>query len=298
MKQNFFVLVFFILQLNFVIAQNHVVIDNSTKEPIPFVVIKYNDTGFYTNEFGVFTIPKDAQGELNILHLSYIVRKININNVTDTIFLDPKILELNEVVLTQKTSKPILLKPSKTTRFFGSCILSPKTEIITFIYPEEEIINTYLDKIKIPFTKFYEKGSTKNAYAFIKLNVYSLNNETIDEVLFTSEPFKIKALKKDELEIEINNTTCKLTKEGFAIGVELIDYYIDGKLIKDENKYLRLQLTAKENKFYKANAIVKYTFINGNDIYPLFKQFEHSSYSKEPIIRNPSFGFILYRDEN
>ena len=92
----------------FGMAQTVIVKDSITNEPIPFVSVYFgNDTGGYTDEKGMIAIPNEA-AQMRLSHICYETKSIfKITPDLQTIFLVPKITNLDEVAISAKVPKRI-----------------------------------------------------------------------------------------------------------------------------------------------------------------------------------------------
>ena len=111
MQLTKFVLLFFFILSVTVSAQRTItakLIDSTTQNTIPFATISLDDnTGVISNEKGMFNIRiKKKVTEMDSLYFSclgYEKKQISIQNFTDSIVvLQPKIIDLSEVLITNK----------------------------------------------------------------------------------------------------------------------------------------------------------------------------------------------------
>jgi hypothetical protein len=109
-------------------AQRTVIVkDCITNESIPFVSVYFgNDTGGYTDENGKITIPNEAE-QIWLSHICYETKSISkITADSQTIFLVPKSISLDEVAISAKTPKRIkttevgLMKAKTQTKHKGA----------------------------------------------------------------------------------------------------------------------------------------------------------------------------------
>ncbi len=108
-------------------SQTIIVKDSITNEPIPFVSVYFgNDTGGYTDENGKITIPNEAE-QIRLSHICYETKSISkITADSQTIFLAPKSINLDEVAISAKAPKRIkttevgLMKAKTQTKHKGA----------------------------------------------------------------------------------------------------------------------------------------------------------------------------------
>ncbi|NKI30314.1 carboxypeptidase-like regulatory domain-containing protein [Croceivirga thetidis] len=115
-----------------------VVLDSKTKNPIEFVDVYNNFDHTITNTDGSFFILA-SWDSISFRKIGYEPLRLAVKNVQDSVFLNPKALELEGITLTNikslwdkvrdSVSSNYLLKPYKE-RFFLRCILRKNGEII------------------------------------------------------------------------------------------------------------------------------------------------------------------------
>ena len=90
----------------FGMAQTVIVKDSITNEPIQFVSVYFgNDTGGYTDEKGMIAIPNEA-AQIRLSHICYETKSISkITADSQTIFLVPISINLDEVAISAKAPK-------------------------------------------------------------------------------------------------------------------------------------------------------------------------------------------------
>ena len=88
--------------------QTMTVKDSITNEPVPFVSVYFgNDSGGYTDEQGAIAIPSEIE-QIRFSHICYESKSIaKVTVDSQTIFLVPKIINLDEVAISAKVPKRI-----------------------------------------------------------------------------------------------------------------------------------------------------------------------------------------------
>ena len=111
-NRRFLLLQTILLVATFGMAQTVIVKDSITNEPIPFVSVYFgNDTGGYTDEKGMIAIPNEA-AQIRLSHICYETKSISkITADSQTIFLVPISINLDEVAISAKT--PIRIKTTE-----------------------------------------------------------------------------------------------------------------------------------------------------------------------------------------
>ena len=111
----------------FGMSQSIIVKDSITNEPISFVSVYFgNDSGGYTDEEGAIAIPNEAT-QIRLSHICYETRIISkITADSQTIFLVPKSINLDEFAISAKVPKRIkttemgLMKAKTQTKHKGA----------------------------------------------------------------------------------------------------------------------------------------------------------------------------------
>ena len=74
-------------------------LDSETKKPIDLVAVVSSTSYTITNTEGGFTLKADTNDMIQLSHISYLTQNIPIRQLNDTIFLQPKVHELQEIVV-------------------------------------------------------------------------------------------------------------------------------------------------------------------------------------------------------
>ena len=126
-NRRFLLLLTIMLAATFGMAQTIIVKDNITNEPITFVSVcfRYNSGG-YTDEKGAIAIPNEA-AQIRLYHICYETKNIaKVTADSQTIFLVPKSINLDEVAISAKVPKRIkttevgLMKAKTQTKHKGA----------------------------------------------------------------------------------------------------------------------------------------------------------------------------------
>ena len=97
-----------LLTATFGMAQTITVKDSITNEPVPFVSVYFgNDSGGYTDEQGAIAIPSEIE-QIRFSHICYESKSIaKVTVDSQTIFLVPKSINIDEVAISAKAPKRI-----------------------------------------------------------------------------------------------------------------------------------------------------------------------------------------------
>lgn len=125
--RRFLLLLAMLLIATFASAQTVTVKDSITNEPVPFVSVYFgNDSGGYTDEKGAIAIPNEA-AQVRLSHICYETKSIaKVTADSQTIFLIPKSINLDEVTVSAKAPKRIktaevgLMKAKTQTKHKGA----------------------------------------------------------------------------------------------------------------------------------------------------------------------------------
>ncbi|MEX2349778.1 MAG: hypothetical protein WD554_02765 [Flavobacteriaceae bacterium] len=266
MKKNITLLIFVFL-MSIGKAQDIIVADAENRTPIPFVTVKLDETGLYTNEKGIFRTDLSKSKSLELHHLGYKTLKVNTVDIQDTLFMKPEATLLNEIVINIKGENSIQLKPLRSSRKFKSYILAMAWENVIVLHPNKEILDFFVDEVTIPFNK--RNKSTKQDYlegtkAFVRINIYEVENNMPSKQTYSSNPIEIHAQDKDEIKLDLSDLFIKLSEKGVSFGIEFLGFYDDNdNLIKSDDgtrQYIRTSLTEKASKSYTATTYIKNIF--------------------------------------
>jgi hypothetical protein len=268
-----------------------IVIDSVTSKPISFVTIQFLNTidGTYTNENGIFNVILNSYDSIKLHHLTYSEKILNMNNIGDTIKLSPDALILKEVILNNgKTVTKFIDFPRKKGSF-GSLPVSDNSEILTYLVPNESIVNTKIVEIGIKFEKKVRDEYKKNIRTAYRMNIYSSKNKEIDKKIYESPVFTISTYQKEKMNIGISDDIAFI-ESGIFIGIEIIgDINAEGSFTK-EKSLLRPVLTDNKIKDYQAETFLRY-FDNKEKLMPLNDIFR--DHVDDKIKRNLSISFLL-----
>ena len=148
-----------------------VILDATTKEPVPYVTVQLNNRGMITNEEGRFSFRLDkGVKETDSLFISCIGyesigRPINAF-AENVIYLQSKAIELNPVIVTNKNYTP--------------------KEIIELV--EENIEKNYhqgLSKKKVFLRQTFQNNIIQTDYSIKKSTIPALNKQFLDSVIYT-----------------------------------------------------------------------------------------------------------------
>jgi hypothetical protein len=265
--KTLFSLIISLTLVTFSKAQEVVVADAENRTPIPFVTVKLNEIGLYTNENGVFRTDLSKSKSLELHHLGYKTLKVNTVDIQDTLFMKPEATMLNEIVINTKGENNIQLKPLRSSRKFKSFILDMAWENIIVLHPNKEILDFFVDEVTVPFQKmdrWTKKDYLEGTKAFVRINIYEVENNMPSKQIYSSDPIEIHAQDKDEIKLDISELFIQLNEKGLSFGFEFLGYYDDNENpIKSDDgtrQYVGTSLTEKTSKLYTATTYIKNIF--------------------------------------
>ncbi len=126
-KETFITILFVLVSMNMYTQQRISVRDSLTQEPIAYTSVWFgNEAGGYTDESGKIEIPKGTK-KIRLSHICYETKSITkVTADAQTIFLVPKITNIDEVAVSAKAPKRIkttevgLMKAKTQTKHKGA----------------------------------------------------------------------------------------------------------------------------------------------------------------------------------
>lgn len=282
-------------------AQEIVVKDSSSKEPVKFAIIKYGKNGFYTDENGRFNLKKINSDTFIVSSTGFKSKEIEKNKAKKTIYLQPKITHLKEITIKANKKEHIKIKPNRKLFWFNNIsnwLLDKKgEEIITILTPKQPVQNTIITKLTINFEKINERKDLKGkpVKVLIRLKIYDVKNLKLNNLIYNSEPISINSFDKDQVDINIAENNIYFKKESIAIVIEMIDYNNKKNLPKRvKTPILRPSLTKKdENEYFSAKTYIKNNLEKSNELIPI--RDEMKKFTGEDLNRNLRIGLELIK---
>ncbi|TGE20372.1 carboxypeptidase-like regulatory domain-containing protein [Hymenobacter aquaticus] len=219
------------------------IVDQKTKEPIPFASIglKEEQSGALTNEYGFFQMPmpeKNAQDSLVVLALGYFRKAILIKkgtNVQDLIIEVPKrVIELSEVKVQGGKIKDLSLGSKGSTPGEGMIQGLPGQQYAFFVKND----------------KGKKLGNVRSVSFYIGENG------------FPREPFRVRLYKADgnynspNTDILTDNVVVSAPKGGEWYTIDLTQYNVPAP---EEGFFVAMEWIVSGDKFYTTNFMETYT---------------------------------------
>lgn len=272
-------------------SQTFVVADSLTKEPLAFATVVLDEKEMlYSNEKGVFTVKSNFEN-ITVTYLGYNDFVSERKLLKDTIFLNPKPFELQEVIITNQDNRLYKIGYLKRAKLLYSYPVQPKTELVICITPIEKHINSYIETIEFPLRKikFYNDTDKlyKNVPAVVRVNIYTVKNKLPDQKIFSSEPIKFIMSNKELIKVDISSEMIQLPEEGLCFGIEMIGRINqDGEFVV-ENSYASAIFTDKDSPDYTAQTYHN-VFLGNDNLYDMTDFFNEQAFKilKKHTYRN------------
>ena len=215
----------------------------STKDPVIYANLSFLDSeqGISSNEDGTFRMyleEKYLNSRLHVSCLNYqdtIVQASALQN--SVLYLTPKTEVLNEIILTRKLEKKVVLDPVKKGII---SMHSRGLRMVAKYFPntKKNKCCTYLNKITIEFPR------RKNQNSKFRFRVFGVDEATgapSEDLLLENIPVTIGAYDT-RVELDVTDHNIKMPKNGFFVAFE--------KLFIPYNKYGKNEDDPTEQGFY------------------------------------------------
>jgi hypothetical protein len=111
----------------------------------------------------------------------------------------------------------------KSRAMLRNQIIFCHSNITILVLPNKDILNKQLKRIEIRFRKHVghtkrQKERYRGYEVMIRLNVYSRKNDSLNELLYTSQPVSVGAGENDEFNLEVDNV--RFLEGGFYLQLE------------------------------------------------------------------------------
>lgn len=242
-KNQYFVVLFFFTFFSH--SQNNLTIkDKETKKTIPFVLVnEYKTDTFlvsqYSDENGVFSFEKSLDS-LTIKHPFYEDLKIKLDTFKGVeIFLTPKIQEIEEIKITNKTQNIGLNSVKKKIN------LSYSSGLETCLFIEN--VNKKETRIKGILIKLIKKSKDKETF---RINFYKKSItkfEPGNQIKNSSITITLDKKISGEYKVNTQELDIVMPEDGVFVSFELIGFHEKNK---DLDKNLKLEINDAINSKY------------------------------------------------
>jgi len=286
------IVIFLVSFINIFISysQSLIIVDRTSKTPISYATVFVDTIGQYSDKNGKINLNYSNFEKININHIGYTsleLAKIDLKDL-DTIFLEPKVLNLDEVILYDKSD--VRMKLLKHKPFYGIILFDNSETISCFCSKKgkSQIVKELNFNLDVVFTEKYLINDTVN-HTF-NLKIYDNKNY---------KPFDLKRLpltktilekdfrgKRVTLSFDFNINPLIIDENGICFGLEHItfrnDYY--------PKKYPYISSSfSKKSKYFKAKTYIKYPLAFKDEL----KEVEEVFKIDEPIFLVPDV--VIYK---
>lgn len=201
-----------------------IVCDAQTRKGIPYATIKIinKPEGVYANEDGLFVVKVLKSDSLLVTCVGYKTERLILPK-TDTIFLQPIVVALDEVKVSAKKRKGKSFgyyNTKKGITFLGGKI---QIEYVTKLVIPQEYVSYRIKKVKI-------NTRNRNEANPVRLHIYSQGKDGLPDKELLTEDIIINDWIKSNDEIDLSRLELVLSERVLLVGIEWIDGVIDRKI--------------------------------------------------------------------
>jgi len=234
-------------------------LDATTKNPVVYANISFLNTekGISSNEDGSFSMYLDKKylsGKIHISCLNYKDTIVTANALQNsTLYLQAKTEVLNEIILSRKLEKQVVLDPVKKDI---SRMHSRGLRMVAKYFPntKKNACCSYITKITIEFPR---RGNKQSKFRFRIFDRDPVTGKPKSDLLLENIPVTVNA-DQTQVELDVTDHNIKMPKDGFFVAFE--------KLFIPYNKYGKNENNPLEEGFYspvigvtKSKAFRKYS---------------------------------------
>jgi uncharacterized protein YjhX (UPF0386 family) len=269
-------LITFIFNSLMVQAQEIMVVDSINMAPIPFVNISFPDNrGAITNDDGNFILNKD-EIYIQLSHLNYKIKKIHSTDIKDTIYLNPLVNELDEVVLETFSSKDSIEKAISYIK--SNYVNEPINQEGIFRYSLKEN-DKGVEMIESIFTSY--SPSLSKAYTC-----------RINKIKRT-KPFEHVDFYGGLIDV-LNKVDIVRRQGGIFEDLEDFDFRFSGTIVREEESFYKINFSGEQDNFTRNG----YLYLNSKDlaileIYQESKAKNEIDLNENQPVRINSTGFLI-----
>jgi hypothetical protein len=286
--------ILFLLLISQISFAQITVLDSVSKIPVSYATISFgNGNGIFADDEGKFFFTKKLYPDVDSLYISAIGYKnlsVAAKNLTDSLLLQSKIDELDEVVLSIKSNRKFkeeTLKPYLDDDYYNCWLPTIESEIAVY-FPKKSNKDQKLTSVIFPIaleSKDWKKRKRSNSdkkkfSTLFKVNFYTNDNGKPGNTL-TYETIVFRATEKDgdAYTLNVEEYDLYIPKNGFFVSIQVMGYTDkNGKLlpnkkykeIKTKNGTVKIPTNFRPllpftDKIETKNTYIKRVFINGND---------------------------------
>lgn len=230
MKFNIFLFTLLFSKLAHSQLKKITVLDKFDYSVITNANLKFDDSlNYVTNEYGIVLVNDKKKGKFTISHVSYKLFRNDIATIKDTLFLEPKYYNLDEITLQNKKTQ--ILKPKKALgnlnpRNYGTGSPLHENILYAIFIPNTIGKEFYINQIKLEPTgyiildingKTIEKFNNQK-YAPFKLDIFNVNTTyNIPNQSILEKPIKVTLEKNEKFATAFFSEKLLIDKNGFFI---------------------------------------------------------------------------------
>jgi len=305
-----------------------VILDSDSKHPISYATISFgNGNGLFADDEGLFVFTKKLYSDVDSLFITALGYK-NLNvattSLSKTLFLEPKIDELNEIVIKVKPKgkfKKEKLKAYLDDDYYKCWLPTIESEIAVFFDNKNNKVKK-ITSVYFPFaleSKNWKKRKRSNAdkrsfSTLFKVNFYE-NKDGFPGKVLTNENivFRVTEQDGDLFELNVDDYDIFIPKSGIFVSLQVLGYTDKtGKLlpnkkykeIKSKNGVVKIPTNFRPllpftDKIVEHNTFIKRIFLLGNK----WVQFKKGNRFKSGLLNNGLYNygmgltFNTYKDE-
>ncbi|MEZ4856341.1 MAG: hypothetical protein R2812_07720 [Gelidibacter sp.] len=302
--------------------------DKQTQYPVSYATISFgNGNGLFADDEGQFIVTKKLYPDIDSIFVSALgYKKIGLSTATlpKTIFLEPKIDELDEVVIIAKNNrkfKEIQLKPYLDDDYYKCWLPTIESEIAVF-FPNTDSLLKQIAKVHFPITlesKDWSKRKRVNAdkrpfSTLFKVTFYK-NDDGFPGKELNYKPIVFRVTEKDgdAYNLDVSDYDIYLPKSGIFVSLQVLGYTDkNGKLLPNK-KYKEIKtvegtvkiptnfrpLLPFTDAISEHNTYIKRVFLNDNQWTRFEKGHDLQSGLLKAGLTNYGIGLTLkvYKDE-
>ncbi|OIQ30703.1 MAG: hypothetical protein BM564_00360 [Bacteroidetes bacterium MedPE-SWsnd-G2] len=268
--------------------------DNNSKIPVSYATISFGDGyGVFADDNGYFSFSEKLYKDVDTLFISalgYSNKTIAANQLENTIFLEPEISKLNEVIISGSRPKKFKVEKEKASihgDYFKCWLPTIESEIAVFCDNPDNRLKQ-LQNVIFPFlveSADWEKRNSRSAVkrqfsTMFKVKFYaSKNGYPGDELTYEEPIFVVNESIKNSFTLDVSDIDLIVPKEGFFVSIQVMGYTDKtGKLLPNK-KYKEIPsrngivkiptnfrpLLPFTDEINGSNTFVKRTFIQNNN---------------------------------
>ncbi len=233
MKNKICILILLLISLN-AFCQKKILLLNKKNEPIQFANVKYGlKTGVYSNETGYFQITANENDTIKISSVGYKQYIILNKYIKDTVILEDDIIELKEIIISNKINKikkVSKIKTKNSSEFYDGFRTSNGNEIATLIENNFPNNTVKLKKIIVPILtktmnyRLLNKSQVLKKFPFqtyFRINFYENKNNCPGEKINEDNIIvKIDENSASDFQIDLKSNNIYIPENGFFVSIE------------------------------------------------------------------------------